>query len=87
MQVAITTVDNPFDPLTDFDNWYNYDNRMGYNTCEYLARVVKTSENLPPKVYMQAVEDGIDDIIKNNPLTIEIDGKETNLYKKIKRES
>lgn len=34
----ITTVDNPFDPFTDFDNWYKYDESKGYCTSGYLAR-------------------------------------------------
>ena len=29
LHILITTVDNPFDPFTDFDNWYRYDESKG----------------------------------------------------------
>lgn len=35
----LTTVDNPYDPFTQFDKWFQYDNLHGYSTCCYLARV------------------------------------------------
>lgn len=82
--VAITTADNPYDPIDDWDNWYAYDQLMGYGTCEYLARVAKTSSNLPPSLYLQAIEDGIDDIIKYNPeVIVDDDGNEIKKYVKI----
>ena len=40
--VAITTLDNPFNPFTDFKQWYSYDIQMGYNTCERLASIVNS---------------------------------------------
>lgn len=79
-RVALTTADNPFNPLIDWDHWYAYDRLLGYGTCEYLARVAKTSEKLPEPLYLQAIEDGIDDIIASNPEKV-VDS-EGNLVKK-----
>ena len=31
--MLVTTADNPFSPFTQFDSWFMYDMRMGYNTC------------------------------------------------------
>lgn len=46
-QVWITTVDNPFDPFTQFDRWFNFDEQKGYRTCERVARLAHcNSENL-----------------------------------------
>ena len=30
--VALTTADNPFDPLDQYDEWLAYDLAQGYNT-------------------------------------------------------
>ena len=44
-EVFITTADNPFDPKTQFDEWYSFDVHKGYNTSSYLARLVNTSDS------------------------------------------
>lgn len=67
LAVMITTVDNPFNPLTDWDDWYNYDESKGYYTSEYLARIAKTSDDLGEKEQDQAIEEAIDEIIELNP--------------------
>jgi hypothetical protein len=73
-QHMLTTIDNPYNPFTDFDEWNAFDILKGYHTLEYLARVVNTSEDLPTGIESMAIEQGIDDIVKLNPL---------GLYKKI----
>lgn len=62
--VALTTVDNPFDPIDDFDNWYAFDLLKGYDSCGLLARIAKTSDTLSDKEYELEVERAIDEIIK-----------------------
>lgn len=59
----LTTVDNPYNPFTDFDNWYAYDTQMGYNTSAYLSRIAKTSEYLTDDENDQAVDDAINEIL------------------------
>lgn len=45
----ITTVDNPFDPFTQWDRWLNYDEQMGYRTCGRVAALAHCSQdNLSP---------------------------------------
>ena len=45
----LTTVDNPFDPREDYNEWLNYDEKiLGYYTNETLGRVAKTAPNLTP---------------------------------------
>ena len=72
---ALTTIDNPFDPINQFDAWYRFDEGNGYHSCAYLARIARTSDQLSPAENEQEVERAIDDIIKYNPLGI---------YKKVK---
>ena len=43
MDVALTTADNPYDPLDQFIEWWNYDTTMGYHTAAYVARIAMTS--------------------------------------------
>ena len=38
--VMLTTIDNPYDPFSQFDDWLAFDEGKGYFTCEYLARMV-----------------------------------------------
>lgn len=45
-ELYLTTVDNPFDPKEDYDNWHSYDIARGYNTCERLSRISYTSDTL-----------------------------------------
>lgn len=61
---GLTTVDNPFNPITDFDRWLQFDNEKGYGTCQYLARIAKTSELLSEFENDLEIERAIDEIIE-----------------------
>ena len=63
LAVMLTTVDNPFNPLTDWDDWYNYDESKGYCTSGYLARITKTSNELGEEEQDEAIAVAIDEII------------------------
>ena len=39
-ELYITTIDNPFDPQTQYDEWRNYDQQLGYNTEQRLASTI-----------------------------------------------
>lgn len=66
----LTTVDNPFDPFTQYDEWYNYDSAAGYHTPSLLARVAYLSDALSPADETQAIEKAIEEIVKENVLGI-----------------
>lgn len=70
----LTTVDNPYDPWTQFDEWYAFDESKGYHSSSLLARVTLTSDEL--SIYYQdlAVESAIDEIIQEN---------DSGLYRKV----
>lgn len=65
-EVFVTTFDNPFDYFKQFDDWYNYDHLMGYNTLEYLARLVKTAPDLSEEEEQLEIERAIDSMIEWN---------------------
>lgn len=71
---AITTVDNPFNPFDDFDNWLRYDQDCGYCSCDYLARLANTSDSLSVVEYANEVSRAIDQIILYDP---------TGIYRKV----
>ena len=77
-QCALTTVDNPYDPFTEYEAWYRFDEDMGYHSCSYLARIARPSDQLSDAENEQELERAIYDIIKYDPLGI---------YKKVKSSS
>lgn len=66
VKIALTTTDNPYSPFTQFTEWKTFDELMGYYTCEYLARIARTSPDLSPDDYALAIEVAIDEIVDLN---------------------
>lgn len=62
----LTTIDNPYDPFEQFDDWYAWDERSGYHTTSFLARIVKNSDDISDTDQDIAVEQAIDEIVKEN---------------------
>ncbi|MFI3173954.1 MAG: hypothetical protein R3Y53_01980 [Bacillota bacterium] len=71
----LTTIDNPFSPFTQFQEWFQFDIEKGYNTCSYLDRIVRTSEQFSDEENKIEIERGIDEIIKYDF---------RNIYRKVK---
>lgn len=59
----LTTIDNPYDPQTEFDMWFAFDVNNGYNSCALLDRVCKTSSQLSDALIADDVNEAIDWII------------------------
>ena len=74
----LTTIDNPFDPFVDFDSWFMYDINKGYNSCDYLGRIAKTSDSLSDEENDEEIERAIDEIIEYDFM---------NIYKKISKDT
>ena len=73
-KVRLTTFDNPYDPQEEFSQWFVFDVSKGYNTCAYLSRIARTSEQLSDEENELENERAIDEIIKYDYM---------NIYKKI----
>lgn len=61
----LTTTDNPFSPVTQYDEWLAWD-LPRYNSNALLARVVHTSLDLSDADQVLAIEQGIDEIVTEN---------------------
>lgn len=71
-RVAITTIDNPFNPFDDFASWFMFDVEKGYYTCSKLARLSETSDDMTEKEESEEIERAIDRLIEIDPLDIYI---------------
>ena len=67
MLCAISTSDNPFDPISDFTNWNNFDQQKGYNLASLLARLVRVDSDASPDDEEEAIEEAVDKIVAMNP--------------------
>lgn len=63
----LTTVDNPFNPFTEFDSWLAYDEQSGYNTNGLLARLTLDSNELTDRENEMAIDHAVDDILNLFP--------------------
>ena len=70
----LTTFDNPYNPHDQFVSWFLFDVEKGYNSCAYLGRIARTSDQLSEEENNSEVERDIDEIIKYDFL---------NIYKKV----
>lgn len=60
----LTTVDNPFNPFTQWDEWKRFDEDKKHFTCGLLARIAKTSDDLSDADYDHAIIEAIDEIVR-----------------------
>ena len=71
-KVMLTTIDNIYDPFTQFTLWLLRDQELGYNTYGYLARIAKLTDDMTQKEEDEEIERAIDEIIELNPLGVYI---------------
>lgn len=62
----LTTFDNPYSPFTQFDEWFQWDVAAGYHTASFLATVAIYSPELSEVDQEQAIQDAIDEIVREN---------------------
>ena len=76
-EVRLTTIDNPFDVFEEFNQWFLFDIEKGYNSCSYLDRIAKTTDDMTEQEENAEIERAIDEIIKYDFM---------NIYKKVIKE-
>lgn len=65
-EYVLTTFDNPFDPFTQWDEWYAWDMNNGYHTPGLLARIAHHSDELSDADQFHAIQNAIDEIVREN---------------------
>jgi len=63
----LTTKDNPYNPFTQFDEWFMFDELNGYHTCGYIDRLAKTSDDLSDADNKLIIDAAIEDIVSMEP--------------------
>lgn len=65
-KIMVTTIDNPFNPFTDFDAWMTCDLQLGYNTCGTLASLVYISSELSDNLNEEEENRAIDQLVNGD---------------------
>lgn len=60
----ITTVDNPYNPYDNFDEWYNWDISHGYYTSQRLGSLAKTNRYLMDAEQQRIINNAVDEMIR-----------------------
>ena len=81
-EVALSTIDNPWNPFDHFNEWYAFDLSHGHGTLALLDRVLITSNELSEADQQVAYETAIDEIVKEN-----FSGFHVKVYKKSSEDS
>lgn len=66
-QCMVTTIDNVYNPFTQFDKWLAYDISKHYRTSELLGYFSKASSNLEDDEYNDETSNAIDRLLELNP--------------------
>lgn len=78
IESRLTTIDNPYNPFDQFDQWFLFDVEKGYNTCARLARLLNINDD------MTDLEEGIE-VQRAQDALIQYDALD--IYKKVYRNS
>lgn len=71
MIVMLSTIDNPYNPFTNYDEWLTYD-LHNHNSCALLDQFAKTSSALSDQENNREIVRAIDEIVRTDPLGIYI---------------
>lgn len=76
-EFMLTTIDNPWNPYTHWDEWYAWDRAAGYDTPGLLARLSAFSFDLSDTDQELVIQQAIDEIVNQNV---------SGMYKKISKD-
>ena len=62
-EFALTTIDNPYSPFTQWEEWYAYDLANGYNSCSLLDRLTISNSEHPDSLVDLDIEQAMKQIV------------------------
>ena len=72
VEYMLSTIDNPYNPFTQYDEWFAWDAAAGYHSPGLLARIVVTSSDQSEADQVLDINDAIDEICRENVLGVSI---------------
>lgn len=72
VEAMLTTKDNPYDPFTQWDEWYLFDELKGYHTCGLIDRIANTSDDLSDEDNKIIIDVAMEEIVSMLPDTYKI---------------
>lgn len=66
----LTTLDNPYSPFTEYEDWRDFDESHGYCTDEYLARIAMVDFDMPDAIFNEEYDRAVNEIAELNLLGI-----------------
>ncbi len=75
-EFALTTSDNPFNPIKDFDRWFFFDQiEKGYCTCQYLDSISMRGDGLGDVLNDEIIEAAIDEAVQLDLIALRTENK------------
>lgn len=74
--IMLSTIDNPWNPFTHWDEWYAFDEAAGYHSTALLARVAVSSPELSEYDQELEITNAINEIVREN-----VSGMHRKVYK------
>ncbi len=71
-ETMLTTIDNPFNPFKQWDEWQAFDEQNGYNTCALLGRIATISDSLSDVENEEIINDAMKSIVDLHDIYIMI---------------
>lgn len=67
MSIWLTTTDNPWNPFTNSDEWKEADEKLGYFTMSWVARITSTTPYMDEDEIQKRIDQSFLEIAELNP--------------------
>ena len=79
-EIKLTTIDNKYDPFTQYELWHKHDCDMGYYTDETVARIAATSTELSDSDYQDALQQAMIELMQAEMMIAHVDGSQLPIH-------